>query len=68
MAANYSNPNSLRQRIIALTAGETLFLSVDEYAEATARFYASQLGPLFNRRYKVRRDRSRNGFTITMEA
>jgi hypothetical protein len=68
MIANATNPNSLRQHIIALEVGQSIFISMDEHAESTARHYASLLGFKFNRTYRTRIDRANRGYLITREA
>lgn len=68
MSSPYINPNSLRQRILSLTIGESLFVLIDDYTENAARNCASELSFRFSRKYKVRRDRERRGFTVTREA
>jgi len=63
-----TDPNSLRQRILALAVGEFLFVPFDESKENTVRNYASTLSFLEARRYSVSRDRVRQGVTVTREA
>lgn len=68
MTSPYINPNSLRQRILSLTVGESMFVLIDDYTENAARHCASELSFRFARRYKVHRDRALRGFTVTREA
>ena len=68
MIRNHVNPNSLRQRIIALAVNEGMFVSMDDYSENSARHCASELGLIFGRIYKVNRRREERGFIITREA
>lgn len=68
MNTNAVNPNSLRQRVIALEVGQSLFVSIDEHSETVARHYASQIGFRYNRTYSAKRDRERRGYVITREA
>ena len=62
------NPNSLRQRMIALAVGEVMFVSMEEHAETTVRNYASTLCFTSERKYTVARDKERRGVTVTREA
>jgi hypothetical protein len=68
MSSPYINPNSLRQRILSLTVGESLFVLIDDYTENAARHCASELSFRYSRKYKVSRDRERRGFTVIREA
>lgn len=68
MTLPYVNPNSLRQRILALSVGESMFVLNDDYCEGTARHCASDLAFRFNRKYRVSRNREKRGFSVTREA
>lgn len=63
-----TNPNSLRQRMLALEVGDSMFVPIEESAETTVRNYASTLKFIGGRSFKVSRDRDRHGVTVTREA
>lgn len=68
MNGTHINPNSLRQRILALAVGEAMFVSIDDYTENAARHSASELAFQYSKKFRVRRDRENRGFTVTREA
>jgi extradiol dioxygenase family protein len=68
MKPNALNPNSLRQRIIRLRVGQSLFIAAEDYNESTARYYASQLGFKYGRTYKTHINRDKGGYQISREA
>ena len=63
-----TNPKSLRQRMLSLAIGESMFVSIEDNAETTVRNYASTLSFIGDRRFNVSRDRERHGLTVTREA
>ena len=68
MTSSHINPFSLRQRILGLAIGESMFVLIEDYTENAARHCASELSFRFDRKYKVNRERERRGFTVTREA
>lgn len=62
------NPNSLRQRMLALAVGETMFVPLAVCAETTVRNYASTLKFIGGRSFKVSRDHDRHGVIVKREA
>ena len=63
-----TDPNSLRQRMLALEVGESMFVPIDVSAETTVRNYASTLKFIGGRSFKVSRDQDRHGVKVTREA
>lgn len=59
---------SFRQRIIDMTVGEILVISVDIVGYTTIRGYASDLGFALNRRYSTHRNREDRTYTIVRTA
>lgn len=59
---------SFRQRIIDLSVGEKLTISVDEVGYTTIRSYASDLGFAFKRTYSTHRNKEERTYTITRRA
>lgn len=62
------NPNSLRQRVIALEPGQELFVSIDEHTDSAVRHYASHLSFLLGRKYRAKVDRANRGYRIIRDA
>lgn len=60
--------NSIRQRVLALAAGESVEFSPYEVSANTLRHYASLLGKQNGREFHLRTIKARKTYIITREA
>lgn len=60
-----SNKPSLRQRFLDLQEGESMLVSLDEYAMTTVRNYASDLAFASGRTFTCNRDHATRSYKVT---